>query len=50
MSVARHYADIGIGWESLAAATLGGLVITLMTGSGDAGQHRRRRREEQAAG
>jgi formate-nitrite transporter family protein len=31
VSVARHYPDLGIGWESLAAGIIGGLAITLMT-------------------
>jgi formate/nitrite transporter FocA (FNT family) len=31
VSVGGHFADLGIGWESLAAAILGGLAITLMT-------------------
>jgi formate-nitrite transporter family protein len=31
VEVARHYTDLGIGWESFAAAILGGVVITLMT-------------------
>ena len=31
VTVATHYTDLGIGWESFAAAILGGLVITLMT-------------------
>ena len=28
---ARHYTELGLGWESFAAAILGGTVITLMT-------------------
>lgn len=29
--LARHYAEVGLGWQSFAAAILGGAVITLMT-------------------
>ena len=28
---AKHYIDLGLGWESFAAAIMGGAVITLMT-------------------
>jgi formate/nitrite transporter FocA (FNT family) len=31
VEVARHYAEMGIGWSSLASALLGGTVLTLMT-------------------
>lgn len=31
IEVARHFPDLGVGWQSLAAAIIGGLVITLMT-------------------
>ena len=31
VETATHYTDLGLGWESFAAAILGGTVITLMT-------------------
>ena len=31
VEAATHYTDLGLGWESFAAAILGGAVITLMT-------------------
>ena len=31
VETAKHYTDLGLGWESFAAAILGGAVITLMT-------------------
>jgi len=31
IEVAKHYVDLGIGWQSFALALLGGAIITLMT-------------------
>jgi formate/nitrite transporter FocA (FNT family) len=31
VELGRHFIDVGIGWESMAAALLGGAILTLMT-------------------
>jgi formate/nitrite transporter FocA (FNT family) len=31
IEIGRHYSDIGLGWQSFAAALLGGAILTLMT-------------------
>lgn len=31
VEIATHFTDLGVGWESFAAAILGGMLITLMT-------------------